>query len=84
MKQKALQDEIDNLLENDFIQPSQSNWSSPCILDPKPDGTYCMCTDYQKVNITESDTFPISHIDDCFDGIGNAKYVTKFDLLKGF
>ena len=21
---------------------------------------------------------------DCIDGIGNAKYVTKFDLLKGF
>ena len=30
------------------------------------------------------DTFPIPRIDDCIDNIGHAKYVTKFDLLKGF
>ena len=45
MKQKSLQDEIDYLLKKDFIKSSQSNWSSPYILSPKPDGTYCMCTD---------------------------------------
>ena len=36
------------LLENDFIEPSQSNYSSPCILVPKSNGTYRMCTDYRK------------------------------------
>ena len=41
--------------------------------------------DYRQVNsITETDTFPIPPIDDCIDNIGQAKYVTKFDLLKGF
>ena len=44
-KQKYLHEEIKYLLENDFIEPSKSNWSSPCILVPKPDGTYRMCTD---------------------------------------
>ena len=44
-----------------------------------------MCTDYRKVNsVTKTDTFPIPRIDDCIDNIGQAKYVTKFDLLKGF
>jgi hypothetical protein len=44
-----------------------------------------MCTDYRKVNnVTKSDSFPIPRIDDCIDKIGRAKYVTKFDLLKGF
>ena len=72
-------------MENDFIEPSKSNWSSPCILVPKPDGTYRMCTDYRKVNnVTKSDTFPIPRMDDCIDRIGRAKYVTKFHLLKGF
>ena len=52
---------------------------------PKPDGTFCMCTDYLKVNsVTKTDTFPIPRIDDCIDNIGHAKYVTKFDPLKGF
>ena len=54
----------------------------PC---PKPDGTYHRCTDDRKVNnITKSDTFPIPHMDDCIDRIGNAKSITKSDLLKGF
>ena len=84
-KQKYLKEEIKYLLENDFIEPSNSSWSSPCILVPKPDGSYRMCTDYRKVNsATKTDTFPIPRMDDCIDKVGKARYVTKFDLLKGF
>ena len=85
LKQKYLQDEVKYLQKNDFIEPSQSNYSSPCILVPKSNGTYRMCTDYRKVNsVTKTDSFPIPRIDDCIDKVGNSKYVTKFDLLKGF
>lgn len=84
-KQQYLKEEVKYLLENDFIEPSSSSWSSPCILVPKPDGSYRMCTDYRKVNsVTKTDTFPIPRMDDCIDKLGKAKYVTKFDLLKGF
>ena len=37
LKQNYLKEEIQYLLDNDFIEPSQSKWSSPCILVPKPD-----------------------------------------------
>ncbi|PFX24909.1 Transposon Ty3-I Gag-Pol polyprotein [Stylophora pistillata] len=85
MKQKYLKEKIQFSLENDLIEPSHSSWSSPCILVPKPDGSYRMCTDYQKVNrVSNSDTFPIPRMDDYIDKVGNARYVTKFDLLKGF
>ena len=85
LKQKYLRDEVKYLLKNDFIEPSQSNYSSPRILVPKSNGTYRMCTDYRKVNsVTKTDSFPIPRIDDCIDKVGNSKYVTKFDLLKGF
>ena len=68
-----------------MILLNQSEWSSPCILVPKPDGTYRMCTDYRKVNnVSKTDTFPIPRMDDCIDKIKNSKYITKFDLLKGF
>ena len=84
LKQKYLQDEVKYLLENDFIEPSQSNYSSPCILVPKSNGTYRMCTDYRIVNsVTKTDSFPVPRIDDCIDKVGNSKYVTIFDLLKG-
>ena len=85
VKQQYLREEVQYLLDNSLIEHSQSGWSSPCILVPKPDGTFCMCTDYRKVNsVTKTDTFPIPRIDDCIDNIGHAKYVTNFDLLKGF
>ena len=35
-KQKYLH-EVQYLLENDFIEPSKSNWSSPCLLFPRPE-----------------------------------------------
>ncbi|XP_072172595.1 uncharacterized protein [Diadema setosum] len=33
---------------------------------------------------TKSDSYPLPRIDDCIDRVGNAKYVSKFDLLKGY
>jgi hypothetical protein len=73
------------MLDNDIIVPSKSDWSSPCILVPKPDGTYRLCTDFRKVNsVTKTDSYPIPKIDDCINKIGNAKFVSKFDLLKDF
>ena len=83
IKLQRLREEIQYLLDNDFIEPSQSNWSSPCILVPKPDGTFRMCTDYRKVNsVTKTDSFPVPRIDDCIDNIRQAKYVTKSIFLK--
>ena len=41
--------------------------------------------DYIKVNsVTKTDSFPGPRMDDCIDNIGQAKYVTKFDLLIAF
>jgi hypothetical protein len=85
MKKEVLAKEVQYLLENDLIEPSQSEWSSPCLLVPKPDGSWRMCTDYRKVNaVTKTDSFPIPRVEDCIDRTGNAQYITKFDLLKGF
>ena len=62
-----------------------SDWSSPCILVPKPDATFRICTDYRKVNsVTKTDSFPVPRLDNCTDNTGQANYITKFDLLKGF
>ena len=76
MKLQYLREEVQYLLDNEFIEPSHSDWSSPCILVPKPDGTFRMCTDYRKVNsVTKTDSFPVPRMDDCIDNNGQAKYV---------
>ena len=84
-KLSCLKKELDYMLKNDIIEPSQSNWSSPCLLVPKSDGTYHFCTDYRKINaVTKSDSYPIPRVEDCIDRIGSAHYVSKIDLLKGY
>ncbi|KAL7874754.1 hypothetical protein SRHO_G00057240 [Serrasalmus rhombeus] len=85
VKRALMQSEVDYLVKHELAVPSSSPWSSPCILVPKPDGTFRFCTDYRKVNaVTVPDSFPLPRIEDCVDCVGNAKYVTKLDLLKGY
>jgi hypothetical protein len=85
LKLQYLRSEVKYMLDNDIIETSKRDWSSPCILVPIPDATYRVCTYFRKVNfVTKTDSYPIPRIDDCFDKIGSAKFVSKFDLLKGY
>ena len=85
IKREILSQEVKFMLENEIIEGSHSEWSSPCLLVPKPDKTYRFCTDFRKVNnVTKSDSYPIPRMEDCIDNVSQAKYVSKFDLLKGY
>ncbi len=69
----------------DVAEPSDSDWSSPCLLVPKAEDRWRFVTDYRKLNsVTKADAYPIPRIDDLIDQIGNSKYVSKFDLTKGY
>lgn len=50
LKLKVIREEVTYLLENDLIEAGSSEWSSPYVLVPKPDGTYHFCTDFRQVN----------------------------------
>ena len=80
-----MESEVNYMLENNIAEPSCSSWASPCVLVRKPDQTFRPCTDFRKVNNgTKPDSFPLPRIDDCVDQVGSAKFVSKFDLLKGY
>uniref|UniRef100_A0A8C1PH44 Gypsy retrotransposon integrase-like protein 1 n=1 Tax=Cyprinus carpio TaxID=7962 RepID=A0A8C1PH44_CYPCA len=84
-KRNIMNAEVEYMLQNEFAVPSQSPWSWPCLLVPKPDSTCRFCTDFRKVNnVTKADSFPLPRMEDCVDRVGNAKFVTKLDLLKGY
>ncbi len=85
LKLEAMRTEIKYMLDNGIIESSNSDFSSPSMLVPKPDGTFRFVTNFKAVNaITKSDSYPIPRIEDCIDKIGRAQFVSKFDLLKGF
>lgn len=84
-KREQLDKEVQYMLENNIAEPSNSSWASPCLLVGKPDPTFRPCTDFRKVNkITKPNVFPFPRMEDCVDQVGAAKFVSKFDLLKGY
>jgi len=85
VKLEAIKKEINYMLSNDIIEPSEREWSSTCLLVAKGDGSYRFCTDFHKVNlVTKADSYPIPCVKDCIDKVGNSGYVSKFDILKGY
>ena len=85
VKREVVNSEVKYMLDNGLIEPSFSSWSSPVVLVKKSNGQPRLCFDYRKVNqVTKSDSYPLPRVDDCIDRIGHSKFISKFDLLKGY
>ena len=41
IKLEQMRKEVDYMLQHHIIEPSDSDWSSPCVLVPKKEGTFC-------------------------------------------
>ena len=82
---KIIQDEINKMLDANIIRPSQSAWSFPVLLIPKPDGSKRFCVDYRRLNSsTITDPYPLPRIDDIFDRLNGSKWFTALDLKSGY
>lgn len=85
VKRALMKQEAEYLLEHGLAKHSSSAWSSPCLVEGKPDGSPRFITDYRKVNaVTVLDAYPMPRMEDCVDNLGAAKFVSKLDLLKGY
>ena len=87
-KQRAEIDrQVQEMLKNNIIEPSNSEWSSPVVLVKKKCGTFRFTIDFRKVNkVTKPEIFPLSRLDDMLDSIGeaNAKYFSVIDMTSSF
>ena len=83
--EKDIDSTIEELIKDDIIEESESEWKSPIVPIRKPDGSIRLAVDYRNVNKrTKSDSFPVPQIDKIIKDIHGAKYFSKIDLAKGY
>ena len=74
-----------NMEASQTIVRSHSAWASVPVMIQKGDGTVRYCIDFRPLNeVTVKDVYPIPHMDDVLDSLGNAQYFTKIDLKSGY
>ncbi|UYV80667.1 hypothetical protein LAZ67_19001324, partial [Cordylochernes scorpioides] len=84
-ERRLIQDEVNKMIENHIVKPSESPWSSPVILVRKKDGTWRFCVDYRRLNkITKKDVYPLPRIDDALDSLAGSSYFSTMDLRSGY
>ena len=78
--------EIGRMLNADVIEPSDSEYSSPCIVIPRKDKDEIrIVIDYISLNSKlVKDREPISNVKSIFARISNCKYFSVIDLKNGF
>ena len=82
---EELQAQIEDLLAQGHIRPSQSPYGAPILFVPKKDGRWRMCIDYRALNKqTIKDRYPLPRIDDLLDRLGKARYFSMIDLASGY
>ena len=81
----AVKAELDNLVAQNILEPSNSRWSSPMVIVSKPDGGIRLCGDYRQLNIvTQPWQAHIPILSEILERVSRSKVLSKMDLNKGF
>ncbi len=84
-QRREIQAEIEKMLKNNQIRPSNSPWSSPVIIHKKKDGGIRFLVDYRKLNsVTKKDSFPQPTTEELLQRLGGHCFYSKFDLKSGY
>ena len=81
----VLREELDDMLERGYIEPSESDWAAPIVYVRKKCGGWRLCVDFRKLNaVAREDAYPLPRIQDVFTALEGAQYFSSIDLAKGF
>ena len=77
--------EVDQMLKRNIIEPSISPYNSPVVIVKKKDGTNRFCIDFRGLNRqTTFDAEPMPDADKIFSKLATHTIFSKLDLSKGY
>ncbi|KAL7725738.1 hypothetical protein ACLKA6_000629 [Drosophila palustris] len=83
--QRIIDEQVDELLKNNCIEPSKSPHSAPIVLVGKKTGDVRMCIDYRQLNANPiPDAYPLPRIHHILERLRNARYISTLDLKSGY
>lgn len=83
--QDELRAEIDSLLQNDFIEPCQSEYASGLFLIRKKNGGVRLVQNFKRINqVIADDRYPMKNAKQVLNKLAGKKYVSTFDVKNFF
>ena len=80
-----MRSQVDEMLEAEIIEPSDSHWSFPVVLVAKPGGCQRFCVDYLALNsVTKRDLYALPRCDDILENLSGAQWFSHLDLLRAY
>nr|XP_023025486.1 uncharacterized protein LOC111513503 [Leptinotarsa decemlineata] len=77
--------ELEKMLRDGVIEPSQSPWASPILLIKKNDGSYRFVVDFRELNkVTIRDAYPLPMVSATLDKLRNSHYLTTLDIKSAY
>lgn len=82
---KAIADEINKMINDGVIRPSNSQYASEIVLVKKKTGDWRVCIDYRAVNKhTIRDNYPMPRIPDLLRSVQDSSFMVALDLRSGY
>lgn len=84
--QRKIHTALDNMINDDIVERSRSDWSQPVVPVAKRDSDAVrLCLDARKLNErTKRDAYPLPHQNRILSRLGSFRYLTTIDLSQAF
>ena len=84
-KLEAMREQMNELIQHNWVEPSESPWGAPVLFVPKKNGQLRMCIDFRDLNsMTIDDSYPLPRLEILLHRASSATVFSKIDLASGF